>query len=375
MINVLHIMDYNGVFGGLYLFLRRISNLLGPKGIEFNYLARTAPPYDNKEVLNEFDVPSAEEIDVYKYVSDISPDIIHFHDYLEKEQMQWCIDRYPTIRTFHDNYTFCTYGFYKNGRLCYNDSVSHCVKSGCITKQKAKEVQAYLDLQKKMNLITCFSNNIKEKCLLYGFEENKVIKIPTLLEQTKGVECVDDMPDKNIIMYAGRIVETKGIEYIIRSLIKIKDLDWKLVLVGTGEKKYVQKLLGICMKEKIMDKVCFKGFLEHDKYIEMLSRAKVFIFSSLAPEGYGYTGAEAMLYGIPIIAFGVDGVEEWLENNYNGFIVPTEDIESMSKSISLLLYDIEEWKRIKKNAIERRKKLMKIEKQIEILYRMYVQLV
>lgn len=375
MIKVLHVMDYNGVFGGLHLFLKSMSNLLKTKGFDFFYLARMRQPYVNNEKLNEFEIPSADEIDIYDYISKIDPDVIHFHDYLEYEQMKWCIEHYPTIRTFHDNYTFCPFGFYRNNKLCDNCVIDDCVKCGCLSKKQGDNVNKYLELQKDIDLITCFSNSILEKCLIYGFDKNNVVKIPTLLREEKEVDVVEEMPEENIIIYSGRIVETKGVECIIRSLIKIKDESWKFILAGTGEKEYVKKLLTLCKKEKILNRVCFLGFLEHDKYIKMLSKSKLFVFSSLAPEGYGYTGAEAMLYAIPIVAFQVDGAEEWLKDGDNGYDVPSGDIDAMAEAILRLINDEEEWKRIKNNAISRRMNLKPIEEQTEILNDMYLKVV
>ena len=133
-IKVLHVVDYNGVFGGLNLFLKRLLELLGEYGVEFYYLARMKQPYMSVEKMDLFDMPSADEIDVYEYIRHINPDVIHFHDYLDYNQTKWCIENYHTIRTFHDNYTFCPYGFYRDGKVCERYSMDECVGLGCMMK-------------------------------------------------------------------------------------------------------------------------------------------------------------------------------------------------------------------------------------------------
>lgn len=367
MIKILHFMDYEGFHGGLYLFLNNLELIMKPLGYTFYYIAREKAPFKVKD--KRFDVVVATEINLEEYVKSIAPDIIHFHDWILYEQMEWCVNNYKTIRTFHDNYSFCKYGFYKDGNVCTNCNFEKCLIYGCITEEEYEMRKKYIELQQEMDVITCLSRSMLNKCIQFGFEKNKVFKIPPLLEKIPQTP-ICERRIKNII-YAGRVVESKGVEYLIESLGELKDLEWHLYVAGTGEKIYVKSLIRKCMNEGFKGRVSFLGHLEHERLINLLRMADIFVFTSIAPEGYGYTGAEAMQLGVPIIAFDVEGHEEWLINGYNGFVIPTKNSAVMAQYMRKLLSDPCLLRGIKVNALRYSDEMIDIVSQKEKMEEIY----
>ena len=51
------------------------------------------------------------------------------------------------------------------------------------------------------------------------------------------------------------------------------------------------------------------------------------------------SGAEALAHGIPVVAFDVGGVREWLADSVSGFIVPEKDTAAMAEKLDLLYLD------------------------------------
>ncbi len=366
---VLHVMDYLGIHGGLFIFLSNIKKYLENIGFEFFYLAKQNPPYEIG-LKHYFNVCVAEAGKWKDYVEEINPDIIHFHDVLEYVDMQWCIERFTCIRTVHDNYLFCPYGFFKHNKVCRKNDLKECKKNLCLDEDQFLLRQKYINIHKKMALITCLSNSVMKKCITYGFDERKIMKIPALLPEEKILSENESV--KYRIIYAGRVVQSKGVAILIESLILLKDLDWELFIIGTGEREFVTKLVRKCVTEGIDKRVHFLGHLEHEKYISMLQTAYLCVFPSIAPEGFGYVPAEALRSGVPIISFESDGNEEWLENNRNGFIVQWGNKERLSMCLSDLLTDQKLWEKIKKGAILKALQLDNIENQVETIEQMYL---
>ena len=54
-------------------------------------------------------------------------------------------------------------------------------------------------------------------------------------------------------------------------------------------------------------------------------------------EGFGLTAIEAMACGTPVIATDVDALRDVIEDGENGFLVPYNDIETLSTKILYLL--------------------------------------
>jgi glycosyltransferase involved in cell wall biosynthesis len=50
-------------------------------------------------------------------------------------------------------------------------------------------------------------------------------------------------------------------------------------------------------------------------------------------------GPEAMSYGLPVVAFRVGGVPEWLVDRETGFLVEPRDIDGLAQRIEQLLED------------------------------------
>jgi glycosyltransferase involved in cell wall biosynthesis len=97
----------------------------------------------------------------------------------------------------------------------------------------------------------------------------------------------------------GRLVEHKGTDLIIRSLLKTKN-PIKLDIIGRGPELW--KLRALVEELKLGDRVTFIEWVpDHNKLSEMLRQYRAFVFPSLA-EANGIVVQEAMLQGLPVIA-------------------------------------------------------------------------
>ena len=91
---------------------------------------------------------------------------------------------------------------------------------------------------------------------------------------------------------------------------------------------------------------------------------------SLWIETFGLTLLEAMACGVPVIAPPIGGPVELVENNYNGFLVDSRDIEAVIEKI-IYIFESGEYERLSKNAknksllFNRADMIHKIEAQIK----------
>ncbi len=98
----------------------------------------------------------------------------------------------------------------------------------------------------------------------------------------------------------------------------------KLIVVGEGSE--YRKL-----KEMANTNITFKGYLEDNKVIELLTNCKALIFPG--EEDFGLTPIEAMAAGKPVIAFNKGGVRETVINNITGLFFNQPTPESLNDSI------------------------------------------
>ena len=63
------------------------------------------------------------------------------------------------------------------------------------------------------------------------------------------------------------------------------------------------------------------------------------VIPSIWTEPFALVGIEAMSHAKPVVAFDVGGINEWLKDNINGFLVKNVDIRTLAERIEILLAD------------------------------------
>jgi glycosyltransferase involved in cell wall biosynthesis len=124
------------------------------------------------------------------------------------------------------------------------------------------------------------------------------------------------------ILCVARLIERKGIRYLIEATAKLLKTypNIKLILVGEGNIEL--KLREDVFQRGITEQVEFMGLVSQAKLPEIYNQAGVFVLPSLN-EGMSNTVLEAMACGLPIIATDTGGTAELLRGN--GFCIPLRD--------------------------------------------------
>jgi glycosyltransferase involved in cell wall biosynthesis len=121
------------------------------------------------------------------------------------------------------------------------------------------------------------------------------------------------------------ITPIKGLENLIHSLEKIKDIDIHWHHIGWGDITYeneikIQAAQLITNNQNI--KVTFHGKLSPIKIQDFLENKPIDLMINCSKnEGIPVTLMEAASAGIPILAYKIDGIPEIVMDNYNGFLV------------------------------------------------------
>jgi glycosyltransferase involved in cell wall biosynthesis len=140
------------------------------------------------------------------------------------------------------------------------------------------------------------------------------------------------------ILFVGRLHPVKGVRYLIQAMQLIHEShpETKLILVGDGEERdYLEDLTDHLGIRECVD---FVGEVPHERIIDYLDHADVFVLSSLS-ESFGIVLLEAMACGLPIVATRVGGIPEIIEDGVNGYLVNPGDYQELSERIQLLLRD------------------------------------
>ncbi len=159
------------------------------------------------------------------------------------------------------------------------------------------------------------------------------------------------------ILFAGRLIKLKGVEYLLRALSML-DSRFRLTVAGDGPcfnelKKYAEKSLE--------DRVDFPGFVSPDKMSELYRKSDIFVLPSIVDkegfsEGLGTVLIEAMQHRVPVIASHVGGIPDIVENGETGILVPQKNPEKLAEALKKLADDSEFRKKIVEKAEKNLKK-------------------
>lgn len=178
-------------------------------------------------------------------------------------------------------------------------------------------------------------------------ENNKnVISIPVTSNRlTKGIKNQDIR--KTTLFFAGSGSLKDGLEILIKAFDEIASKH-DVVLKISG------KVADVGLKEihqsKHPDKIEILGFLTDQEYYIQLVNADVLLMtrnnSAYSNAGFPFKIGEYLATGKPVITSSVSGIEMYLENRKNAFIVPPEKPDKLVEAIEYVIYNPEESRKI-----------------------------
>ena len=159
--------------------------------------------------------------------------------------------------------------------------------------------------------------------------------IPNAINKDAIVEKYSGIREKKVVA-VGRLEKQKNFELLIRSFAVVTQDNPEYTLHIFGEGKEKGNLTELIRDLMLEERVFLEGNVKN--VVEVISKATLFVLSS-DYEGIPNALLEAMACGLPWIATDClgGGARLLIENGYNGYLVPPNDINEMSKCMRYLL--------------------------------------
>ncbi|HKP97753.1 MAG TPA: glycosyltransferase family 4 protein [Fibrobacteria bacterium] len=148
-----------------------------------------------------------------------------------------------------------------------------------------------------------------------------------------------------VILTVGRVVERKGIAYLLRALPKVAAvLDAKVAIVGKGDPKVEADLRALAAELGLGDRVEFAGKVPEADLIRWYRTCDVFCLPAIVDsqgetEGLGVVLLEALNYARPVVASNVGGIPDIIKDGRTGLLCPEKDPEALAAALLQLLSD------------------------------------
>src|SRR5256714_2977319 len=141
------------------------------------------------------------------------------------------------------------------------------------------------------------------------------------------------------LLYVGRVSREKDLDLLAEAYRRLRDdgLSIQLFIVGHGP--YSQAL------SEALPEALFTGYLKGTELAAAYASADIFVFPGTT-DTFGNVIIEAQASGVPVIVSDSGGPKELVENNRNGLITKSHDVEDLARAIQQLVKDPERRKRM-----------------------------
>lgn len=214
--------------------------------------------------------------------------------------------------------------------------------------------------------VTSGGTKQKEYFLSFGVSTNKVFIIPYVsqnLSKNNSLETIErvkrtlNITNKKVILYVGRLIRRKGVNYLIHAFGKLRNERDDICLLIIGGKGYygrtdkhsftIEELKNLsknCGLEIETD-IYFLGDVPNENLPPYYQLCNVFVLPAVTfgiAEPWGLVLNEAMQFGKPVIATDAVGAAyDLIQNGINGFMIQQKDVDALYEAMKKILTDPE----------------------------------
>ncbi|SCL75219.1 GDP-mannose-dependent alpha-(1-6)-phosphatidylinositol monomannoside mannosyltransferase [Methanoculleus chikugoensis] len=158
------------------------------------------------------------------------------------------------------------------------------------------------------------------------------------------------------ILYIGRLIDWKGLEYLIDAfaIVSRRIPGAKLIIGGEGpeEEQLKQQVKDLGLN----DSVRFVGLIKSSDLSRYYHEAAVFVLPSIQAEGQteglGVVLLEAMACGTPVVGSNVGGIPDIIQDEWNGYLVQERSPSELAERIIALLENQTVREQFKENGLQ-----------------------
>jgi glycosyltransferase involved in cell wall biosynthesis len=286
-----------------------------------------------------------------KALRDFQPDVVYVHKMADLDVIETLVESgLPLVRMVHDHDIYCMRSYkysYFSRKICTRAASPYCV-FGCgafvarnheggfpLKYISYNDKKREIALNQKFDRMLVVTKFMREELLKNGFDPRK-IEIHPPVPPSGDPNLRSTFSDRNLIIYAGQIIRGKGVDILIESLAQV-EAPFECIILGDGSHRpYCEKLV---KRLGLSDRVRFKGFVPQEELKTYYRECSVVAVSSVWPEPIATIGLEVLRYALPVVAFDAGGINDWLIDNHNGFLVPWMDRIAYARALERLLRD------------------------------------
>ena len=265
-----------------------------------------------------------------KILREYRPDIVHLHTMIQvSPSVLFLLKDYPTVMTLWGPETFLS-----------------TLLLWCLTpadfKRPPSDTLYPIYAQDNLNTIgrvtSCFFQTFQRPLYHKGLAHVDLFLAPSVYMQE--VALAEGLPCRHLptfldlqplcafpplpaysILFVGRLVNVKGVEFLIHALPLIMRQFPQTTLTIVGEGFGKTALIHLAQQLQLEASIHFVGWIPHEDLPPYYQAASIVGIPSLWPENFPTVCSEAMSAGRPVIGTRVGGIPEMIDDGVNGYLV------------------------------------------------------
>jgi glycosyltransferase involved in cell wall biosynthesis len=337
--------------GGTEDYLEEVLPELVSLGYEVAFFSECDLPANRRriEIPPEIDVLFNSDSGSHDSVAALerwSPDLLFNHGFLSPSFEQKILDTAPGIFFVHNYYGTCISGAkmfkYPVMRPCSRRFGWSCLVNyfprRCGGRNPITMLRLFLDQSQRLKVLRRYaallttSDHMRKEFIRHGFAPEMVHKSSYLVQAmdrafeggTAGEPRRRGSFEGYTLLFVGRMDQHKGgMTLLDASSIVAKSLDRNIRVIFAGDgpqraqwQKHARRVSTSNPKVHIE----FTGWVDGPALERVFSRSDLLVVPSLWPEPFGRIGPLAGLHSMPVAAFAVGGIPEWLQEGINGHL-------------------------------------------------------
>lgn len=345
---LLHIHNYYRFRGGEDVMFERICGILRAKGHSIATFERKSADIAGASAKLLAFMSSAYSRNAKRAVKaallDHNPDIVHVHNLyqlISPSALEACAEAGVPVVMRCPNYRLeCPTGvLMRNGKICTQCSGGReymCALTNCrgnlaesiafATRNTLARVSGLFN--RCVDVFVPPSEFVKRRLIAAGFSADRITVVPNVVSLP---DTVAEPSSGAYVALAGRFSEEKGIETLLQAAKRLPNVPFRIA----GEGPMESILRGLAPGN-----VTFVGQLARESLAGFYANARMCVVPSRWYEAFGLVAAEAMSFGLPVIATNMAGLAEIVDDGVTGFHFTSGDAATLAGHIERLWNDM-----------------------------------
>jgi len=274
--------------------------------------------------------------------------------HVQEQQLVWDITgECPVVYTLHNHSPYCPSGskyLAVSGTGCdramstLGCTWGHLV-DGCGSRRPENIIQNFqrsyreLETLKKLRIpVIANSDYVRGQLIRHGLppEQTVTLHCAIPIPETSTEPLTLETHQNSRLLFAGRIVPEKGLEWLLKALTQV---DRRVHLDVAGEGWDQPRMERLAKKLGVSDRVTWYGWCDREKMDALYRQCYALVFPSLWHEPAGLVTLEAYARHRPVIASSLGGIPEYVLDGKTGILIPANDVKNLAGAINVLAED------------------------------------